>query len=123
MRALPFPCPLQPLPASKQEARLGHLPDPGLGQKAEETSVEDYPQNRRGLLRNPWAGEVNPDPIKNFLRAGAACTPQHGLWVRHGLSRIHRDASARREPSQEPPLREAQVTQEAEWGPRGLKAG
>lgn len=37
--ALPIP-PLNS-PASKQEAMLGHLPEPRLGQEAEETRVED----------------------------------------------------------------------------------
>lgn len=60
MLELPFPCLPQPLPASKQEARLGYLPESGLRQEAEETSMEDYPQDRRGLLRNPWAGEIKP---------------------------------------------------------------
>lgn len=54
---LPFPCLPQPLPACKQEARLGSLPGPRLGQEAEETSVEDSPQHRKGLLRNSWEGK------------------------------------------------------------------
>lgn len=56
-------------PTSKQEARLGHLPEARLGQEAEETRVEDYPQYRTGLLRNPRAGEISPAPVQSFLRA------------------------------------------------------
>lgn len=64
-----LPMPPSTSPASKQEARLGHGPEPGPGQEAEETRVEDSPQYRTGLLRNPWAGEINPAPVQCFLRA------------------------------------------------------
>lgn len=101
---LPFRCLPQPLPARKQEARLGHLPEALLGQEAEGTSVEDCPPYRRGSREGPARGNA-PAPVHSFLRARAARTPQHGLRARRGPHRIHRDASVREEQSQEPPLR------------------
>lgn len=108
-----FPCLPQPLPAYKQEARLGSLPGPRLEQEAQETSLEDSPQ-----YKSPWEKEMDPAPSKSSPRgrtAWAVCTPHVG---QARPNKNLRAASVRAGPHQDPPLR-TQVTKEAGWSPRG----